>query len=62
MLSIKHSDETALRTVMQQVLADAQAQDVLVEWWPMMERALGHNAINEGLDGAGDTYKFGSEE
>jgi hypothetical protein len=33
-----------LRVTMQQVLADAKAQDVLVEWWPMMERALGHNA------------------
>lgn len=32
-----------LRTVMQQVLADAKAQDVLFEWWPMMEEALGPN-------------------
>lgn len=29
-----------LRTTMQQVLADAQAQDALPEWWPMMEAAL----------------------
>jgi hypothetical protein len=29
-----------LRITMQQVLADAQAQDVLQEWWPMMELAL----------------------
>jgi hypothetical protein len=33
-------ENAALRTTMQQVLADAQAQDVLPEWWPMMERAL----------------------
>jgi hypothetical protein len=29
-----------LRTTMQQVLADAKSQDVLPEWWPMMEAAL----------------------
>jgi hypothetical protein len=33
-------ENAALRTTMQQILADAQAQDVLPEWWPMMERAL----------------------
>ena len=33
-------ENMTLRTTLEQVLVDAQSQDVLAEWWPMMERAL----------------------
>lgn len=36
-----------LRIVLQQVFADAQAQDVLPKWWPLMEDALGPNDRNQ---------------
>ena len=44
-----------LRTVMQQVLADAQAQDVLSEWWLMMEEAL--MGSNEKVRGRPQPYR-----
>ena len=44
-----HEDCEYLRTTMRQVLADAQAQEVLAVWWPMMERALGSSC--PGPDG-----------
>jgi Fic family protein len=47
------AENERLRTTLQQVLTDAQAQDVLVEWWPMMERALiGSNDKAQGRGAA----------
>jgi len=41
----------AMALLLQQVFADAQAQDVLAEWWPMMEAAL--KTPNVQAQGAG---------
>lgn len=41
----QQSDEIErLRSTLQQVLTDAQSQDVLSEWWTAMEMALTPNA------------------
>ena len=37
-----------LRTTIRQVLVDAESQDVLNEWWPMLQDALTHNVKVSG--------------
>jgi len=41
---ILERENAKLRMVMQQILVDAESQDVLSEWWPIMADALGSNA------------------